>query len=250
NNIIEALYKEVAGVVKMTDPCEVERELVGASVVGDVTGFLYTDKLVKRTSRVRFSSLVPSLDAVSTGAAASYPQFHVRYAPPDRQELQQIYYLESGSALYTLSAVFVASDVAELEYCGKESALPDKKERVEAALKALVALLDGLAFGAKKSRNNPVWDVRSLVVSVSKGPIEFVVSPAVDKDYFKNTVQRAATISNVFTSEGKHLLQIKMFKYDREGLTELQSSVPINISTHDTHTEALERASSLVLQLI
>ncbi|MEM2502304.1 MAG: type I-A CRISPR-associated protein Cas7/Csa2 [Acidilobaceae archaeon] len=244
NEIIKSWYKEVADVINVEDPCSIERRLVKASVVADVGGFLYTNKSVKRTSRVRFSYLVPSLDAVTSGVAVSYPQFHVRYAPPQASEKQALYYVESSSALYTLSSVLVASDIARLEYCSGESELVNEKiKRVDAALRALVALIDGLSFGAKRSRYLPIWDVRSLIVSVSKGPIEFTVSPASDKSYIKKTLSRVKVVKE------KLGLTIKTFIYDGEGV-EIPKIQGVEVETCETHTEALAKASSYVIGLL
>lgn len=249
SDIINSWYPEVKGVTKEQDPCRVEEALVRASAVADVTGFLYVDKLIKRTSRIRFSYLIPSLDAVSSGAAASYPQLHVRYAPPEalqrgQQREQALYYVESGSALYTLSSIFVASDVAKLEYCKDKAELMDEKlRRVEAALKALAALMDGLSFGAKRSRYLPVWDVRSMVVSVSKGPVEFIVSPGSDKEYIEKTLKRASAIS------AKLGVTVKAYVYDKEGLG-IPEVPNVEVKRFETHTEALIEAGSQVLELL
>jgi len=73
DKIIKSLYNEVKDVTSKTNPCEVETTLLSASVVADVTGFLYTNKLVKRTSRIKFSYMIPTLDALESGATATYP---------------------------------------------------------------------------------------------------------------------------------------------------------------------------------
>ncbi|MDM7275201.1 MAG: type I-A CRISPR-associated protein Cas7/Csa2 [Thermoprotei archaeon] len=249
SKIINTWYPEVKNVTGDQDLCRVEETLVRASTVADVAGFLFTDKLVRRTSRVRFSYLIPSLDAVSSGAAASYPQLHVRYAPPEafqteQQREQALYYVESGSALYTLSSVFAASDVARLEYCKNKAELENEKlRRVEAALKALTALMDGLSFGAKRSRYLPVWDVRSMIVSVSKGPVEFVVSPGSDKEYIEKTLKRASAISE------KLGVTIKIYVYDGEGLG-ISDVSDVEVERCETHTETLAKASSQVLEML
>lgn len=262
NDIIQYWYKEVANVVNYNDPCDIEAELVNASVVADVGGFLYTDKLIKRTSRIRFSYLVPSFDAVISGAAVSYPQFHVRYAPPQAPSgHQSIYYVESSSALYTLSSVLVLSDIGKLEYCSEiksESAHKKLRERTKevidkienervlranAALRALIALIDGLSFGAKKSRYLPVWDVKSLVISVSYGPVEFTVSPASDKSYIKKTLPRAKM------AQEKLGLKIKTFIYDGEGIG-IPKIDGVEVEIYETHTDVLEKASSYAIELL
>jgi len=78
------------------------------------------------------------------------------------------------------------SGIGISEYC-EESKVPkdlvsQRSQRIEAALKALAAMFDGMIFGAKRSRYNPIWSVKSLLVSVSKGPVSFEVFPAVNKE--------------------------------------------------------------------
>ncbi|MEZ0346151.1 MAG: type I-A CRISPR-associated protein Cas7/Csa2 [Infirmifilum sp.] len=231
-------------------PCEMEAVLVKASTVADVAGFLYTDMLIKRTSRVRFSYMVPAIDAAKQGAVASYPQLHVRYSPEAAKGEQAMYYVESGSALYTLSTVLVASDIAELEYCSqydqqlagcwsrcKQELANEKPKRVKAALKALLALIDGMVFGAKRSRYLPVWEVKSLIVAVSKGPVEFVVSPAITTSYAESTARRARVIGQALGT------QIKLYMYDGEGLPiDGKLKEELKLETRDGHSEALKAA--------
>lgn len=245
DEVISRHYPEVADVVKINDPCEAEKTLVKASVVADVAGFLYTDKLIKRTSRIRFSYMLPTLDAVEKGAVASSPQLHVRYSPEAREGEQALYYVESGSSLYSLSAVLVASSIAELEYCtAPDAALrSEKPRRVEAALKALLALIDGMSFGAKRSRYMPQWEVKSLVASVSAGPVEFIASPAARKDYGEKTVRRAQTLSEEFDFEEP----IEVFVFDSENIPLPEYK---HIKRFDSHTEAIAKAIEKVLDLI
>lgn len=237
DDIIKRYYPEVAGVEAIADRCQVEAKLVKASVVADVGGFLYTNKLVKRTSRVRFSYMVPTLDAVKQGAAASYPQLHTRYSPEVREREQALYYVESGSSLYALSAAVDVGGIAELEYCERrdDGLLKEKPTRVEASLKALLALLDGMTFGAKRSRYLPQWDVRSLVVTISRGPVEFVASPPASPCYVEQTVRRAEAMSKALGSS------VKIFMYDSEGLA-VPEDVKQRVSQHGSHTEALKAA--------
>ncbi|MDW8082665.1 MAG: type I-A CRISPR-associated protein Cas7/Csa2 [Sulfolobales archaeon] len=247
DDIIKKYYPEVSSVLNLKDVCQVEEELVRASVVADVTGFLYTEKLVKRTSRIRFSYLVPALDAVKHGAATGYPQFHTRYSPGAAREEQALYYVESGSSLYSLSTVLNVSDISELEYCGDSQRISkiasEKPKRVHAALEALLALLDGMIFGAKRSRYLPQWEVKSLVATVSKGPVEFVVSPSVNPNYAEQTARRATAIA-------KHLgSNIRIFLYDSEGLT-ISSEYSHTISRYGSHTEALKAAIDEALKAI
>ena len=247
NDIIKKYYDEVVDVTNMSNPCEIESKLVKSSVVADVAGFLYTDKLIRRTSRIRLSYLVPSVDAVRQGAVASYPQLHVRYSPEAAEREQMIYYVESGSALYTLSSILAVSDIAELEYCPApdSSLVKEKPVRVEAAMKALIAMLDGMMFGAKRARYQPQWEVKSMVVSVSRGPVEFIVSPASNPTFVLQTLRRTQAVENLLG------LKIDLYAYDAEGVTrDIPEQLKQKLKIYDTHTEALKAAIEDVLKHI
>lgn len=247
NSIIEKYYRkelakalgvgegEVVKVLKdeKTPTEKIEEAILKASVVADVGGFLYTERTLKRISPVRFSYMLPAIDAVQKGGAAVLPQLHVRYTPEAARREQALYNIESGSALYTLTAEVVLSDIGRTS---KGKPLQDVKQRAAAALDALIAVLDGMLFGAKKSRYMPQWKVQSLVAAVSKGPVEFVVSPGVDRNYLMETAQRAKAVSEATGT------QIQLFYYNGEGLPEPQG--PHKASTH---TEALLKARDAAL---
>ena len=249
DNVINAVYKEVSDVVKLNKPCDVEARLLKASCVADVAGFLYTDKMVKRTSRVKFSYMVPAVDAVVKGATATYPQIHVRYAPPEllkkgfEAQAQAIYYVESGSSIYVMTAGLDASSISELEYCqeGDKELEGQKHKRVEAALKALIGMVDGLMLGAKRSRYSPVWEVKSIIVAVSKGPIPFGVSPGTHRGYIEETAVRAKTVKDIIG------VNVELYAFDREGL--VKGSLD-NVKFYNTHSQALAEAVKKVLELI
>ncbi|MEM4426791.1 MAG: DevR family CRISPR-associated autoregulator [Acidilobaceae archaeon] len=293
DDIIKNWYPEIdKKVIDSKNPCDIEKAFIEASVVADVGGFLYMKKgegdkkrskeseskadkdeteseskadkdetppLIKRTSRIRFSYLVPSLDAVASGAAVLYPQLHVRYAPLPLQRVQALYYVESGSALYTLSSILVASDIAKLEYleyCAEEKRLPaeekiakEKIKRVEAALKALVALIDGLSFGAKRSRYLPIYETKSLIISVFKGPIEFTVSPATDKSYIEKTLKRVEILKELCSQIKEELCTAKMFIYSNEGI-KIPEVKGVEVNTYESSTEALWKAAHYVIDLL
>ncbi|MEM4842002.1 MAG: DevR family CRISPR-associated autoregulator [Acidilobaceae archaeon] len=313
DDIIKNWYPEIdKKVIDSKNPCDIEKAFIEASVVADVGGFLYMKKgegdkkrskeseskadkdetpplseskadkdetppLIKRTSRIRFSYLVPSLDAVASGAAVLYPQLHVRYAPLPLQRVQALYYVESGSALYTLSSILVASDIAKLEYCAEEksskekSSRPEKKlqssppseqnepqkslppeekiKRVKAALRALVALIDGLSFGAKRSRYLPIYETKSLIISVFKGPIEFTVSPATDKSYIEKTLKRVEILKELCSQIKEELCTAKMFIYSNEGI-KIPEVKGVEVNTYESSTEALWEAAHYVIALL
>ena len=232
---------------------EIEKVLVKASVVADVAGFLYTDRLVKRTSAIRFSYMLPTLDAVDKGGVSVVPQLHVRYAPPEPrvERAQELFYVESGSALYTFEAELVASDISRLYYSTEPDPELEKQriERVKAALDALITIVDGFMLGAKRSRYSPLWDVKSAVVSLSKGPVEFVVTPGYTKEYIKKTYERAVALTRAINEE-----TVNIYAYNGEGLEEpaiaSQKSERVTYETASTHTEALTRAKEKLVKIL
>lgn len=228
--VIKSYYPEVKNVINMNDPCEIEKALVDASVVADVGGFLYTDKLIKRTSRIKFGYMLPSLDSIERGAVATYSQLHVRYSPGAKPGEQSMYNIENGSALYVLSAVLNLSDIGKLEYCSGQNTLSTQRGRIEAAVKALELMIDGMLFGAKRSRNLPQWAVESMVVSLSKGPVEFVVSPGAKPNYAVLTAKRAEIVKKIG-------LDVDLFAYNEEGI-----EIPSGIQVASTHTGAIGMA--------
>jgi CRISPR-associated protein Csa2 len=248
---LEKVDSKYAEILSSRNVEEIERLLVKASVVADVGGLLYTEKQVKRTSAIRFSYMLPTLDAVEKGGVALTPQLHTRYVHPEMpREMQMLFYLESGSALYTLTAELVASDIGRLFYSKSDD--PDLKkqrpERVKAAVDALTALVDGMLFGAKRSRYNPVWDVKSLIVALSKGPVEFIVSSGVTRDYIKKTYERAVNITKAIQEE-----TINIYVYNGENLEEpqlIQEFKNVTYEKNTSHTEALLKARDKLIKII
>jgi len=263
NNIIKSYYNEVIDVIKeksQEDPCKIEEVFVNKSIVADVTGFLYTDKQIRRVSRIRFAYMIPTLDSIVNGATASYPELHVRYTPRAERKEQALYYVEVGSTLYSFAAQLNASDIYVLDYCQQsdgQSGHEEKKKRVEAAIDALASLLDGVLFGAKRSRFMPQWSIKSMLVVVSKAPIEFNPQPALDRKYISKTYERAVALTNILngnrkennekSSNGKS--EISLYAYIDEDVEK-----PIQVSTNSVnykevsvHTEAFKEAKDKVI---
>ncbi|MEM1606511.1 MAG: type I-A CRISPR-associated protein Cas7/Csa2 [Fervidicoccaceae archaeon] len=246
---------------------ELENAFLNVSVVADVGGFMLAERLLRRTSAIRFSYMVPTLDALETGGVSLIPQLHVRYAPPElvlRQEQKQqeqkqkeekrseqaIIYVESGSALYTFTAELVASDIARLFYAKQQNPqlTQERVKRVEAAVDALIAMVDGLLFGAKRSRYTPLWKVKSIVVSLSKGPIEFLVSPGVSRSYVKETYDRAVALVKAIPEQ-----TVNIYTYIDENIEEPSVKADVKNVTYtkvQNHTEALLEAKRKLMNLI
>ncbi|MCE4611201.1 MAG: DevR family CRISPR-associated autoregulator [Desulfurococcales archaeon] len=244
-NIIKNYYQDAKNVQKVitgkkgVHPCDVEKAILADSVVADVTGFLYTDATTKRTSRIRFSYLVPAVDALEAGAASTQPQLHVRYMPkPQDQAMLDV---EQASALYTMMTTLDLTGVGEYSNCDPGSALPagERVRRAEAAVKALVNMLVNMDFGAKRSRYEPHWSVKSLVATVSVGPTLFTVTPPHSKAYLRETVERASVKSRLIGG-----YRFKVYYYDGEGLEELGTVKDVTVRKAGSFGEALELAAS------
>ncbi len=203
DSIIQNHYPEVKDKVKKDKPCESEEAIVRACTVADVGGFLYTNGGVKRTSRFSFTYLAPALEALEKGAAGVLPQLHTRYTPGARKEEQALYYVDTGSALYTLTYTLEASKIARLETCpalreNKEDLGPEERvKRFEASYKALAAMLGNMAFGAKRSRSQPHWVVDSVIVVAGVGLTPFIPTPGHYSDYMQDTINRLKVQASV-----------------------------------------------------
>ncbi len=223
---------------------EVEEAILKTSVVADVGGFLYTDLLIKRTAAIRFSYLLPAIDALESGGASIVPQLHVRYTPTAERREQALFYVESGSALYTLTSQLLVSDIGRTS---EGKILSDYLNRVEASIDALIALVDGMLFGAKRSRYLPQWSVRSLAVSVSRGPVEFVVSPGLTKEYIRETYERAIALTSSIGN-----MEISIYSYNGEGAAEPSPRQDIRSVMYEkssNHTDAMGKAKRRALEL-
>ncbi len=198
---------------KVKNPAEVEKLIVKNCVVEDVGGFLLPEEIpAKRTSKFRVSFMVPAYDAIEQLALES--QFHVRYAPDP--SLHKIYYVEVGSALYVFQMGLELDEIGRSTLMSREEIVgrEERIKRVEVALEALSHMLENKIFGARLARTNPISEVRSLLVSVSK-PLPFQASPPHARNYMKDTVERARDFAGLISGE-----EIKLWAYDQEGACE------------------------------
>jgi CRISPR-associated protein Csa2 len=271
-NIIEDYYEELlkaldvkdkAGLLeklKKMEPEEMEKAILKISVVADVGGFLFTEtgnkekrKSVKRTSAIRFAYLIPALDALITGGASLSPQLHVRYTPEAKKGEQALFYVESSSALYTLTAQLVISDIGRVSSNPSfrdEELEKQRASRIEAAIDALTVLVEGVLFGAKRSRYMPQWEVRNILVAYSRGPVEYNVSPGLTKDYMVKSYERAVALAK---SLGNSLI-VNMYGYNGEA-GYLQEPVVkpevrnVKFEKTSTPAEALLKAKEKVMSI-
>lgn len=208
------------------DPTKFESLVIKNCVVENIGGFLYAESglSVKRTSLFRTGYLIPALDG-STSAAVE-PQFHVRYAPEKIKEGQAIYYVETGSALYTLTMELDVSGIGKARMLGERDVIEqdERNKSIEVAIKAMAITLAGPLFGAKRSRFLPSWEVRSAVLAVST-PIPFTVSPGHSKGYLDKTIKRAESLLKILNDRATSVnQQINIYWFDEEGLETKNSS--------------------------
>jgi len=254
NELMKALNakeaKEVLNELNKKSQADIERLVLLSSVVADVGGFLYTDKLVKKTSAIRFAYLTPAIDALNTRGASIVPQLHVRYTPEAKRGEQAIFYVESGSALYTLTAQLLLSDIGRITMdpnLSDDELNKQRGSRIEAAVDALMFLVDGMLFGAKRSRYLPQWDMRSLLVGVSSGPVEFNVTPGLSKDYIKRSYDRAFTLSKALNGSMK--IDLFAFNGEKGYLEEPQraaESTGVSYSEASSSAEAFSKAKEVI----
>ena len=189
---------------------EFEKTLIENCIVEDVGGFLYTGRVpVKRSSRFQSGYMIPAIKHhLATGSEAL---FHVR-SDPSVEQGQMIYYVESGSALYTITMALDLDGVGCTSAIRRE-VLSDKRERMEIALDALAILIGNMQWGAKKSRFLPHWQVESLVATISH-PLPFNPSPGHGDDYIVDTVRRARTYEGLLKDLDGY---VEVYYYVRDG---------------------------------
>jgi len=215
-----------------------ELALISECIVEDLTGFMVPNVGIRRTSPVQFSYMVPD---VESSDVAIDPQFHVRAPMPGQSP--QPFQVEAGTAVYTLS-VFIDCDKIGTTSDGKP--VNDREERVKAALLGLSVLLEGLAFGAKKARYLPVYEVSGAVAAVSS-PLPFVVSPArvtKSSNYIKDTIDRAAKYAELLRDLGEH---VDIVYFDNEGLL---PEAPSGVEKVNSLSELVGEVKRLVLEAL
>jgi len=213
-----------------------EFALISECVVEDLTGFMVPDVGIRRTSPVQFSYMIPD---VESSDVAIDPQFHVRAPMPGQSP--QPFQVEASTAVYTLSA-FIDVDKIGRTSAGKD--VGDRTQRIEAALLGLSVLLEGLAFGAKKARYLPVYEVSGAVAAVSH-PLPFMVSPArvaKEKNYIEDTIKRAAKYSQLLRGVGE---SVSVVYFDKEGL---YSGRGDNVERADSLSELIEKVKKFLLK--
>ena len=197
-----------------------EEKVISNCVVEDVGGFLYPGGTpVKRTSRFYSGYMMPALQHIhSVGVEA---QMHVRHDPRSvagragEETGQAIYYVETGSALYTVNMALDLDGIGCINTTRGLRELGDAGKRREAALRALALLVEGMLWGAKKTRFLPSASLESIVVAVSH-PYPFNPEPGHYDDYIVKTVARAKSFLDAAKAvAGDAFLEIYYYVSDK-----------------------------------
>lgn len=207
---------------------EFEKAVVKNCLVEDIGGFLSAEDFpVKRTSAFQVGYVVPTRDSIS--ATVIDTQFQVRHAPviaggkaeeksqEGRKEVaaQMLYYVEVASALYGIHFNLDIDAIGKTRLVKVEEVVnsEDKKKRILAAIGGLALTILG-QFGAKRSRFNPISEIKSLTISLCEN-FMFCVTPPHDTKYLTSTVERAKSFSNLLKNVGVDS-GISIYAYDVE----------------------------------
>lgn len=217
---------------------EFEKAVIKACLVEDIGGFLFAgEPPVKRTSAFQVGYVIPTLDTLE--ATVIDTQFHARHASviagkekeereremstnsrqgekrKEEMAAQMIYYVEVASAVYGLHINVDLDAIGRTRLVKIEDAvdLEERKRRILAALGGLALTVSG-QFGAKRTRFNPIEEIRSILVSVSK-PNIFTVTPPHSISYIKSTIDRSSSFIKAFSRFGISS-NINLFAYDVE----------------------------------
>ncbi len=196
-----------------------EEKVVESCVVEDVGGFLYTGRVpVRRTSRILFSYMIPSLQAPDAVGVESV--VHTRNDPAAVEEGgQAIYNVEVSSALYTFSVLLDLSGIGVVEKPGSGvRILDDRVKRVQAALEALAEMVSSMSFGAKRSRFLPHWEVESIAGAVVEG-FRFQLPSGHSRQYIVEGVERLEKASRMLGGSYRmafHVRELGGVKYTDE----------------------------------
>lgn len=209
-------------------PADAEKIIVEGCVVEDVGGFLVPlETPVKRTSVLEVGYMMP----VIQGERVMYGfdvQFHARHAPNAQQKLaegktagreqreqaQSVYNVESSSALYSLGLNVELWRIGTVVKDNGCDVVSNRKERVEATLAALIAVLNGdVRIGGHWSSYKPLWILESAVAVFSK-PMPISAMPAVEEGYEEASVKLAKSKAELY----KRLFDVeyKVLVYKKE----------------------------------
>jgi len=151
------------------------------------------------------SYLIPAIDDIK--ASTITPQLHVRHSPTQKAQGQQasgqmIYYVETSSAIYTLTASLDIDGIGRKSYISTDYVIDksERRKRIEAAVMALYDTLAQGLFGAKQSRFKPHFRVLSTVVTVTH-PNPYNTLAGHSKDYIKEIANNLVKFKELTGSE-------------------------------------------------
>ena len=221
---------------------EIESTIAKNCVVEDIGGFLLPEEIpARRTSRFQVSFMIPALEQLQATAAEA--QFHVRYALDPRRH--RIYYTEAGSALYTFRFDL---DLANIGYATSEErrSIVDEEERKARALLAvdtLAHMLENRVFGARLARYNPITDLRSMIVLLSR-PLPFTASSGHERGFIEDIRLRAEEFLRIFPEE-----KVDGWFLDNEQLgVEPYSSERLKLEKVSSVSEAFRKVRELIAE--
>lgn len=205
-----------------------EKAVIKNCLVEDIGGFLSAEEFpVKRTSAFQVGYVIPTRDSIN--ATVIDTQFQVRHAPiiaggkveersqEERKEVaaQMLYYVEVASALYGIHFNLDIDAIGRTRLVKVEDAVDseDRRKRILAAIGGLAITILG-QFGAKRSRFNPVSEIKSLTISLCDN-FMFSVTPPHDTKYLMSTVKRAESFRNLLKSVGVDS-EIGIYAYEAE----------------------------------
>lgn len=194
---------------------DLEKAIIENCIVEDIGGFMYAgEEPVRRTSRFQVGYMIPALDTLS--ATATEAQFHIRYST--KKELQSIYYVELGSAIYSFVFNLDVSGigVSSFEKIEEVLGLENRKKRIEIAFKALDIMLSNAFFGAKKTRFYSSWKVLNAIAVVSH-PIPIVAEPPHDIKYIERTVMKVRSMKNSLETGDLKISELTWIGYYSSG---------------------------------
>ena len=229
----ESGEKEIKGIEHNKRICE--------CIVEDITGYMQpTGAPERKTSPVSFSYMVPDTESA---VPKIEPQFHVRYSYEEGRPEHAPFTIESGTAVYMLG---VTIDVDRIGRLKDGSYVSDYEDRVAMAFKALEVLIEGLTFGAKKSRYLPILETLGAVVAISE-PLPFVVSPPRvyrnGVNYIITTVKRAVDYVNALNNFNQHIHIVYM---DKEGIVDKETIKKIISGSNAVTDEGADTVSQLI----
>ncbi|NPA71106.1 MAG: type I-A CRISPR-associated protein Cas7/Csa2 [Crenarchaeota archaeon] len=263
-NEIRELLKEVEkakGEELVKKITAVEAKIIQLCVVEDVGGFMLpTTVPIRRVSRVQFSYAVPPYSEIENGAARLEPQFHTRQVSSaivgraGEEAGQAIFYVESGSSVYTLT---INIDVSGIGYTstGQIQEAVSKEERIERIRTSILALEKMMStglWGAKLGYYLPFREVLSCVAVLAR-PIPITVTPGHYLNYIADTVRRGLenkkVLENNNISEDVYMIcYVKSGHERREIEEELEKLKDVEIERADSIEKMFEKIIEKTLE--